>query len=76
MFFFFFFITISWNFFNVLTFVFQITDPSKLEKVDLSIISDKFDPATNSFSDHLLGWMKGIRSTGTQQTEVIMTFYL
>ncbi|XP_027228951.1 mitochondrial E3 ubiquitin protein ligase 1 [Penaeus vannamei] len=50
----------------------QISDPAKLEDVDLILVSDKFGVANNSLADHLWGWMKGIRSTGTQQTEEML----
>ena len=49
---------------------YQISNPAKLEEVDLKVVSEKFDPANNTFVDHLWGWMKGSRTTGTQQTEV------
>ncbi|XP_068208163.1 mitochondrial E3 ubiquitin protein ligase 1-like [Palaemon carinicauda] len=50
----------------------QIADPNKLDNIDLSIVTDKFDAASNSLTDHLWGWMKGVRSTGTQQTEEML----
>ncbi|KAK7014428.1 hypothetical protein SK128_009954 [Halocaridina rubra] len=50
----------------------QIADPGKLDGVDLSVVSDKFDAASNSLTDHLWGWMKGVRITGTQQTEEML----
>lgn len=50
----------------------QIADPGKLDSADLSVVSEKFDAASNSLTDHLFGWMKGVRSTGTQQTEEML----
>ncbi|XP_045595411.1 mitochondrial E3 ubiquitin protein ligase 1 [Procambarus clarkii] len=50
----------------------QIADPQKLDDVTLTVVSEKFDAATNSLADHVWGWMKGVRSTGTQQTEEML----
>lgn len=50
----------------------QITEPGKLDDVDLTVVNEKFDAARISFTDHLWGWMKGIRPTGTQQTEEML----
>ncbi|KAG7160025.1 Mitochondrial E3 ubiquitin protein ligase 1-like [Homarus americanus] len=50
----------------------QITEPGKLEDVDLTVVNEKFDAATNSLADHVWGWMKGVRTTGTQQTEEML----
>lgn len=50
----------------------QITDPGMLEAVDMTIVSEKFDAANTSFLDHVWGWMKGVRTTGTQHTEEML----
>ncbi|KAG0714291.1 Mitochondrial E3 ubiquitin protein ligase 1 [Chionoecetes opilio] len=50
----------------------QITDPGMLEAVDLTIVNEKFDAANTSFVDHVWGWMKGVRTTGTQHTEEML----
>lgn len=50
----------------------QVMEPDLLESVDLSVVSEKFESANNSFLDHLWGWMKGVRTTGTQHTEEML----
>ena len=37
--------------------------------IDLDVIYDKFDPASNSLSDHVMGWVIGDRQKGVQFTE-------
>ncbi|CAL4075630.1 unnamed protein product, partial [Meganyctiphanes norvegica] len=50
----------------------KVNDPAKLDMADLTVVSEKFEPATNSLADHVWGWMKGVRPTGTQQTEEML----
>ncbi|KAK8734057.1 hypothetical protein OTU49_005989 [Cherax quadricarinatus] len=47
----------------------QITNPKKLDYVALTVVSEKFESASNSLADHIWGWLKGVRSTGTQHIE-------
>ncbi|KAK3863605.1 hypothetical protein Pcinc_030647 [Petrolisthes cinctipes] len=50
----------------------QISEPKKLEDVDMTVVSEKFNATNNSLLDHLWGFMKGVRTTGTQQTEEML----
>ncbi|XP_045125895.1 mitochondrial E3 ubiquitin protein ligase 1-like [Portunus trituberculatus] len=50
----------------------KISEPGMLEAVDMTIVSEKFDAANSSFLDHVWGWMKGVRTTGTQHTEEML----
>nr|XP_053641043.1 mitochondrial E3 ubiquitin protein ligase 1-like [Cherax quadricarinatus] len=50
----------------------QITNPKKLDYVALTVVSEKFESASNSLADHIWGWLKGVRSTGTQHIEEML----
>ncbi|KAK4326111.1 hypothetical protein Pmani_003326 [Petrolisthes manimaculis] len=50
----------------------QISEPEKLEDVDMTVVSEKFNASNNSLLGHMWGFMKGVRTTGTQQTEEML----
>ena len=43
----------------------EVSDFSRACELDMETTFDKFDPASNSLSDHVVGWVVGDRPKGT-----------
>jgi len=50
----------------------EVSDFSRACELDMETTFDKFDPAPNSLSDHVVGWVVGDRPKGVQSTEKML----
>ncbi|XP_050694106.1 uncharacterized protein LOC126984449 [Eriocheir sinensis] len=50
----------------------QVTEPTLLETVDLSVVSDRFESANMPFLAQMSGWMRKERTTGFQHVEEML----